>query len=84
MLMVYTISEEMKKAREKKLNELVERQNASIDRARKFGKTQTVFQLYSDDQYYSDLRRMYENAGYVIKPTGTIGGIWQKTMDICW
>ena len=31
-----------------------------------------------------ELKNMFRNKGYSFKPTGYIGGVWQKTIDICW
>lgn len=39
---------------------------------------------YSFDDYAEDIKKRFINAGYIIKPTGYIGGVWQKTEDIMW
>ena len=38
--------------------------------------------IYED--YFEEVKAKYESVGYVIKPTGYIGGVWQRTMDIIW
>ena len=39
---------------------------------------------YDFDDYADEVRQKFLQAGYIIKPTGYIGGIWQLTEDICW
>lgn len=39
---------------------------------------------YHFDDYADDIRKKFRDAGYTIKPTGYIGGVWQLTEDICW
>lgn len=34
--------------------------------------------------YESEVKSKFKQAGYTIKPTGYIGGVWQRTEDICW
>lgn len=43
----------------------------------------TPYKYYFDD-YAEDVRRVFRENGYVIKPTGYSGGVWQKTEDIMW
>lgn len=31
-----------------------------------------------------ELKQIFRNAGYGFKPTGYIGGVWQRTIDITW
>lgn len=31
-----------------------------------------------------ELRKAFRDAGYKFEPTGYIGGVWQRTIDICW
>ena len=39
---------------------------------------------YHFDDYASEIKAKFKQAGYIIKPTGYIGGVWQLTEDICW
>lgn len=39
---------------------------------------------YHFDDYASEVKEKFRQAGYIIKPTGYIGGVWQLTEDICW
>lgn len=39
---------------------------------------------YRFDDYAEEIKKKFTNAGYVIKPTGYIGGVWQRTEDIMW
>lgn len=31
-----------------------------------------------------DIKRILKAHGFSIKPTGYIGGVWQRTEDVCW
>lgn len=39
---------------------------------------------YLFDEFQDDIKAKFLSAGYTIKPTGYIGGVWQRTEDICW
>ena len=39
---------------------------------------------YRFDDYAEEIKAKFKQAGYIIKPTGYIGGVWQLTEDICW
>ena len=39
---------------------------------------------YRFDDYVDEVKAKFRQAGYVIKPTGYIGGVWQLTEDIMW
>lgn len=36
------------------------------------------------DDYSDEVKKRFIEAGYRIKPTGYIGGVWQLSEDICW
>lgn len=36
------------------------------------------------DDYADDIKKVFTSHGYVVKPTGYIGGVWQLTEDIIW
>ena len=40
------------------------------------------YYLFSD--YADEVATRFRAAGYTIKPTGYIGGVWQRTQDIIW
>ena len=42
------------------------------------------FQYYKWDDYASEIKARFQRAGYTIKPTGYISGVWQKTEHIHW
>lgn len=42
------------------------------------------FDLDKYDPYCEEVRALFENYGYKIKPTGYIGGVWQLTEEIIW
>lgn len=39
---------------------------------------------YSFSDYKDEIKKRFEKAGYIIKPTGYIGGVYQRTEDIMW
>ena len=39
---------------------------------------------YRFDDYADEIKKRFQKAGYIIKPTGYIGGVWQLTEDIMW
>ena len=39
---------------------------------------------YYFSDYEDEIREKFRKAGYKIKPTGCIGGVWQLTEDIMW
>ena len=41
-------------------------------------------QYHHWDDYKRDVEKVFVAAGYVIKSTGYVGGVWQKTEDIMW
>lgn len=81
------ITSEMRFSKQARLDKAIEKQNASIKLAAEHGRAKTCFQCYdtvSEGDLYEEMKKIYERAGYTIKPTGYIGGVYQKTMDICW
>lgn len=55
----------------------------SIEKAQKEGRRDTCFDPRPCEQYEA-VKREFENHGYVFRPTGYIGGVWQRTEHICW
>ena len=41
-------------------------------------------QYHHWDDYKYDVEKVFRSAGYVIKSTGYVGGVWQRTEDIMW
>lgn len=80
------ITDEMKKAREEKLEKMYDKINKRIKLAIEHGNCSTYFPCdkETDKDIYDEVKSRYEAVGYIIKPTGTIGGVWQLTEDICW
>ena len=80
------ITDEMKQAREKRIADMEQRIDKRIENAFKEGYHSTYFPCDkdTDKDIYDEIRAKYERAGYKIKPTGYIGGVWQLTEDICW
>lgn len=80
------ITNEMKNIRAKRIAEIEERVDECIKIAVKNSQTECYFPCDKDydKDVYDEIRSKYENAGYKIKPTGFIGGVWQLTESICW
>lgn len=78
------ITKEMVDTKQKRIDNAVSNQNAIIKVAIEHNRTSCVFNLDKQDELYSEVRAIFERAGYKIKPTGYIGGVWQLTEDICW
>lgn len=82
------ITKEMRESREEKVNAIIERVNADIKRAAEKGMHECYFDCgkdsYSDGPFYKEVRECFERCGYRIKPTGFIGGVWQRTEHIEW
>ena len=53
------------------------------DKWRGHGESYTPYKYHLDD-YAGEVKEKFKQAGYIIKPTGYIGGVWQLTEDICW
>ena len=80
------ITNEMKNARAEKIAKIEKRIDDKIRSAVERGESCAYFPCDkdSDKDVYDEIRSKYERAGYKIKPTGYIGGVWQLTEDICW
>ena len=81
------ITEEMRKNRQKRLDMAIAKQNYAIQWAVECGRDETTVECYgtvSDGDLYEDVKAAFEKAGYKIRPTGYVGGVWQKTMTIYW
>ena len=61
-----------------------------IEQANETGKRETCFTptvAYINGKYIDcedELKKMFRAKGYSFKPTGYIGGVWQRTTNICW
>ena len=62
----------------------------NIEQANERGHDRTCFTptCHKVDGVYIDcedeLKRIFKDAGYHFAPTGYIGGVWQRSEDICW
>ena len=83
--MIY-ITAEMKEAKAKRLAQVEARVDRQIQKAIDNGYNYAYFACDKDidTDVYEEIRSKYESAGYKIKPTGKIGGVWQLTEDIYW
>ena len=80
------ITNEMKSERKQRLTEMEAKIDKRILNAVKNGNHSTYFACDKDGDkdIYDEIRKKYESEGYIIKPTGYSGGVWQLTEDICW
>lgn len=82
------ITKEMRDSRAEKVDAIIERVNSDIKRAAEKGLHECYFACdkdsYSDAPFYEEVRERFESYGYRIKPTGFIGGVWQRTENIEW
>lgn len=80
------ITKEMKNERKQRLTEMEAKIDKHILNAVKNGNHSAYFACDRDidKEIYDEIRKKYEAAGYIIKPTGYIGGVWQLSEDICW
>jgi hypothetical protein len=80
------ITNEMKQAGQRRLEEVEKQVDYYISRAVKDGSHTAYFACDRDrdGDVYDEIRKRYEQAGYIIKPTGYIGGVYQRTEDIIW
>ena len=80
---------------EKGYKRAVESVMRSIERASKIGLRKTCFcpSIYWYDiedgtrnyiNFDDEVKAEFKKQGYKFKPTGYVGGVWQKTEDICW
>ena len=54
-----------------------------IKKAQEAGRRDTCFNPHPYEQYDA-VKREFEHHGYTFRPTGYIGGVWQRTEHICW
>lgn len=82
------ITENMRNDREEKVSKIIENINRDIKRASEKGLHECYFACskdsYSEATFYKEVREKFESYGYRIKPTGFIGGVWQRTENIEW
>lgn len=53
-----------------------------IEKAKSQGYSNVCF---SPERRHEDqIKRMFIDKGYMFRPTGYVGGVWQLTEDICW
>jgi len=88
MVEAMQITKEMKESRQSKIDKIVSKINKDIKRAVEEGCNSTYFDCdkdsYSTEDFYDDVRQIFERAGYTIRPTGYYGGVWQRTEHIMW
>jgi hypothetical protein len=80
------ITNEMRNQKKERIEKIEAKVDECIRKAVKNGTNGCYFPCdkEGDADVYDEVRSKYERAGYKIKPTGYIGGVWQKTEDIYW
>lgn len=80
------ITNEMRAIKKKRLQDMEERIDKRIQRAVDKNQNSCYFCCDKDidADIYDEIRIKYERAGYKIKPTGNVAGVWQRTEDIYW
>ena len=80
------ITQEMKDARAQRVANVEAMVDEQIKISLEIGRNRAYFACdkYRDADVYDEIRAKYERTGYRIIPTGYIGGVWQRTEDICW
>lgn len=72
--------------REEKIKKAIAEQMRAIQNAKNAGRSDTCWML--DTRTYEDVqnivKEMFIEKGYTFRPTGYIGGVWQRTIHICW
>lgn len=83
---MFKITEEMRTKSNQRFEKVCKKVDNQIKRAVEWGQTSTVFLCDKevDKDVYNRVRKAYETEGYIIKPSGYCGGVWQLTEDICW
>lgn len=88
MVEAMQITKEMKESRQSKIDKIVSKINKDIKEAVEKGCNSTYFACdkdsYDTEDFYDDVRRIFERSGYTIRPTGYYGGVWQRTEHIMW
>lgn len=79
-----SITPRMVDAHRKRFSELVDGVNRGISQAARNGQVQTCFGVDRDDPLYPEVRRVFEDKGYTVRPTGVVGGVLQTTEEIAW
>ena len=80
------ITSDMKNATAIRMAKIEEEIDRNIRKAAEKGENRCYFPCDKDRDIdvYDEIRSKYERAGYKIKPTGYIGGVYQKTEHIYW
>lgn len=84
-------NERYKQGFEKAVNSVMR----AIEKASERGYRQTCFNpsvyWYTNDSgletyidFYDQTKKEFKKHGYTFKPTGYVGGVWQRTEEICW
>ncbi len=84
MITPLKITNTMREEHKARIEQRISRVNENIKHALENGQHETYFPVDKDNADYQEVRKIFEEEGYHIKPTGYIGGVWQETENICW
>ena len=75
---------EMRDNRQARLDEVITKVNLYIEGAVKEGRTKAWFPN-TCNEFFSEVKEIFENAGYTVTPVGVEGGVMQDGCNlICW
>ena len=78
------ITNEMKRKKEERISQMVERVNKDIQYAVSRKQNSACFAFDASDEFYFEVKKKFLDYGYKIVPTGYLNGIYQRTEDITW
>ena len=78
------ITYEMKRRKEERISQMVDRVNKDIKSAVERKQNSACFAFDVGDEYYFEVKKKFLDCGYKIVPTGYLNGVYQRTEDITW
>ena len=78
------ITNEMKRRKEERISQMVERVNKDIQYAVNRKQNSACFAFDVSDEFYFEVKKKFLDYGYKIVPTGYLNGVYQRTEDITW
>ena len=79
-----TITNEMKRRKEERISQMVDRVNKDIQYAVSRKQNSACFAFDNSDEFYFEVKKKCLDCGYRIVPTGYLNGVYQRTEDITW
>ena len=78
------ITNEMKRRKEERISQMVDRVNKDIQYAVSRKQNSACFAFDKNDEFYFEVKKKFLDSGYKIVPTGYLNGVYQRTEDITW